>query len=94
MIDKLVSCPLTLIKLIAVGLWGLAHGKWSIESDNVKEHHASDTQSSHLRLGILENSLMLFEIMIRSRLRAWAAIIVSRGPIVLPLDSRNALISP
>ena len=59
-----------------------------------KGHHASDTQSSHLRFGILENSLMSFEIIVRSKLRAWAAIIVSSGPIVFPLDSRNALIFP
>jgi hypothetical protein len=32
--------------------------------------HAPDTQFSHLRFGILENSLMLFEIIVKSRLKA------------------------
>lgn len=56
--------------------------------------HVSDAQFSHLRFGILENSLMLFETIVRSRLKAWAAISVSSGPIVWPLDSSNVLISP
>ena len=54
----------------------------------------SDIQFSHLRFGILENSLMLFEIIVRSKLKAWAAISISSGPIVWPLDSSDARISP
>jgi hypothetical protein len=51
-------------------------------------------QFSHLRFWILENSLMLFETIVRSKLKAWAAVSISRGPIVWPLDSSDARISP
>jgi hypothetical protein len=51
-------------------------------------------QFSHLSFETLENSLMLFDIIVRPRLKAWAAMSISRGPIVFPLASREALISP
>ena len=51
-------------------------------------------QFSHLSFGTRENSLMLLETIVKSRLKAWAAISISRGPIVLPFDSSKVLISP
>ena len=46
------------------------------------EYYVDDTQSLHLSFGILENSEMLLVIMVRFRPMAWAAINVSKGPIV------------
>lgn len=66
----------------------------SIQQAAEHNYAVSDIQLTHFKFGILENSLILFVIIVRPRLKAWAAINVSKGPIDFPLDSRSILIFP
>ena len=70
-------------------LFGSSH-----RNTELLKHRNGYAQFSTLRPSTLPNSSTLFVTNVTAKLRAWAAIIRSSGPIVLPLRSNDARIAP